>query len=264
MSWIKLRTNLADDPSVWLIADTLELDHYAVIGRLCAMWAWFDGQATAENPWVAVTTAALDKRLGCPGWCDACCAAGWLIIEEGRVGIPNFERHNGQSAKDRALTQSRQFKHRDRSGRFGSVSPSGHAPVTVPSRSCHGPVTVVSRSRNGASVTPALPDTTDGTTESRKSLQDNTLSGHAPVTLMSRSRNAPVTVDRDKSVTSPSQDRGERGERERRGEETTPPLINNSSSIPIQDQEAKEALHAAWMAKLAEAQSKASKVKEAT
>lgn len=269
MSWIKLRTNLADDPSVWLIADTLELDHYAVIGRLCAMWAWFDGQATAENPWVAVTTAALDKRLGCPGWCDACCAAGWLIIEEGRVGIPNFERHNGQSAKDRVLMQSRQFRHRDRTGRFEPSSSGGHGEtvtprhhgVTVASRSRHAHVTVASRSCHGDTVTPLQPSGTTANDENRKSLQAKELSGHGSSVTPLRTG---VTVDRDKSVTSPSQDRGERGERERRGEETTPPLINNPSSIPIQDQEAKEALHAAWMAKLAEAQSKASKVKEAT
>ena len=214
MSWIKLRTNLADDPSVWLIAETLDLDPYAVIGRLYAMWAWFDGQATADHPWVAVTTAALDRRLGCPGWCDACCAAGWLIIEDGRVGIPNFDRHNGQSAKERALAASRSSRYRDGTGRFTAG---------------HGPVTVASRSRHAPTVTQPSPASSVVTTDIRKSLQDKELSGHAPVTVPSRS-------DRDASVTQALLDRGERGERERRGEgqeSPTPPiLILSKNQIP--------------------------------
>jgi len=256
MSWIKLRTNLADDPSVWLIADTLELDHYAVIGRLCAMWAWFDGQATAENPWVSVTTAALDRRLGCPGWCDACCAAGWLIIQEGRVGIPNFERHNGQSAKDRVLMQSRQFRHRDRAGRFEPASPAGQSGVTVASRSRHAHVTVASRSCHGDTVTPLAPSATVANDENRKPLQDKELSGHGGSVTPRRTG---VTVGRDKSVTSASQDRGERGERERRGEDPDSSPIKDLSSIPNQDPDAKAALHAAWMKKLAEVQAKSAK-----
>jgi hypothetical protein len=122
MSWIKVRTNLSDDPSVWEIADALNMDAFAVIGRLHSMWAWFDGQATADDPWVYVTSTAMDRRLACAGWCAAVAAAGWLLIDGNRLGIPNFDRHNGETAKERALASKRQKKKRSRKDRDKSVT----------------------------------------------------------------------------------------------------------------------------------------------
>ena len=228
MSWIKVRTNLSDDPSVWEIADALNMDIYAVIGRLHAMWAWFDSQATADDPWVYVTSAAMDRRLSCAGWCGAVEAAGWLLIDGTRLGIPNFDRHNGQSAKDRALTQARQFKHRDRASQYAKVSTTGHAPVTLPSRSRNGGVTVMSRSSDAAVTVENAPDSI----ECHKSLHSNTLSGHAPVTLMSRSCHAPVTVPSRSTVTPPSQEeRRERREEEReKTDADAPSTLKNTLS----------------------------------
>ena len=221
MSWIKVRTNLSDDPSVWEIADALNMDAFAVIGRLHSMWAWFDGQATADDPWVYVTSTAMDRRLACAGWCAAVAAAGWLLIDGNRLGIPNFDRHNGQSAKDRALTQARQFKHRDRASQYAKVQTTGHGPVTLPSRSRNAGVTLMSRSSDAA-VT--VENTVDDT-QSHKSLHSNTLSGHAPVTVV-------ALRERDTIVTPPSQE--EREEREkRRGEKTdadAPSTLKNTLS----------------------------------
>lgn len=228
MSWIKVRTNLSDDPSVWEIADALNMDAFAVIGRLHSMWAWFDSQATSDDPWVYVTSAAMDRRLACAGWCAAVAAAGWLLIDGNRLGIPNFDRHNGQSAKERALTQARQFKHRDRASQYAKVQTSGHAPVTLPSRSRNGSVTLMSRSSDAAVTV----ENTVEDTQSHNSLHSNTLSCHAPVTLVSRSCHASVTVPSRSSVTPPSQE--EREEREkRRGEETdagAPSTLKNTLS----------------------------------
>jgi len=216
MSWIKVRTNLSDDPSVWEIADALGMDAFAVIGRLHAMWAWFDSQATADDPWVTVSAAAMDKRLSCPGWCAAVQAAKWLIIDEASssLGLPNFERHNGQSAKDRALAQSRMSKHRSRTTAqyvAEQVTPplrSRYGPVTPPLRSRYAPVTV---ERNESVTEPEHAET-----QNAKSLHSNDLPGYAPVTVPLRSRYAPVTVPLRSSVTPPFQEeRRESREEER-------------------------------------------------
>lgn len=236
MDWIKMRANLRDDPAVWTIAKTLKMDAFGVVGRLHAMWAWFDSHATADDPFVSVSPEAMDDHLRCQGWCDAVAAAGWLIIKDDRLGVPNFARHMGASAKERAMSAVRVARHRVHSANGiyrESKAATGNGHVTLAplpeSQACNANVTV------GALHA--------------KSNQDNALPCNAP------------------TVTSPLQNRYQRRvekRREEEREETIPPPINNPSSIPIQDQEAKEALHAAWMAKLAEAQSKASKVKEAT
>lgn len=222
MSWIKIRTNLHDDPAVWEIAEALQMESYAVIGRLHAMWAWFDSQATAENPWVTVSTAAMDKRLDCPGWCSAVANAGWLIIEGNRLGVPNFERHNGQSAKERALTQIRQTRHRHSHGPglYRTSQPiTPNAPITLPLRERDTSVTQALRDRY-ATVTEALHD---------KANQDKALACNAPTVTQ-------ALRERYESVTRPSQDRGERGERERRGEDTdqtpSPNQSISSNQIP--------------------------------
>lgn len=222
MSWIKVRTNLSDDPSVWEIADCLNMDAFAVIGRLHAMWSWFDAQATADDPWVTVSVAAMDKRLGCPGWCVAMQSAGWLIIDESSssLGLPNFERHNGQSAKDRALAQSRMSKHRSRTTAqyvAEQVTPplrSRYAAVTPPLRSRYAPVTVPLRSDRNESVT----ETEHAETQNAKSLHSNDLLGYAPVTV-------PLRSERNASVTPPFQEeRRESREEEREKTEVNTPL----------------------------------------
>ena len=39
---------------------------------------------------------------------------GWLIVNEAGLTLPNFERHNGKTAKARVLTAVRVAKHKDR------------------------------------------------------------------------------------------------------------------------------------------------------
>jgi hypothetical protein len=72
---------------------------------------------------LGVTLSFLDRLTNCPGFADAHVSVGWLISRNGRLSVPNFDRHNGQTAKSRALTKDR-----------------------------------VKRSRNGTSVTKALPE----------------------------------------------------------------------------------------------------------
>ena len=40
--WIKVRSNIKDDPDVVLMAGNLNIDEFAVVGRLHAVWAWLD------------------------------------------------------------------------------------------------------------------------------------------------------------------------------------------------------------------------------
>ena len=109
--WIKIRSNIKDDPDVIVIAGLLALDEYSVVGRLHAVWAWLD-QHSKDGANVRITSASLDRLAGCPGFADAMREVGWLEGADGSFTFPDFDRHNGQSAKRRASDAKRKQESR--------------------------------------------------------------------------------------------------------------------------------------------------------
>jgi hypothetical protein len=109
--WIKMRCNLDTDPAVFQMAAALEMDELAVVGRLWKVWAWAD-QHIADCNAVSVTTNVLDRITTTPGFAEAMRKVGWLEGREGALSFPHFDRHNGQTAKKRALTKNRVEKTR--------------------------------------------------------------------------------------------------------------------------------------------------------
>ena len=115
IDWIKMRVNLIDDPAVLVIANATGIDEFGVIGRLHKLWSWADQQTTDGNAPGVTNVAArawLDRYLSCTGFADALVAVGWLEIDETGMRLPNFDRHNGQSGKQRAVTAKRVRNHR--------------------------------------------------------------------------------------------------------------------------------------------------------
>jgi hypothetical protein len=109
--WIKMRCDLSDDPSVILMMSVLGLDVHSVIGRLHKLWSWAnrhlrDGYARC------VTTNWIDVHVECAGFADAMKLAGWLTVKKDMLFFPNFDRHNGKSAKNRALSADRMSRSR--------------------------------------------------------------------------------------------------------------------------------------------------------
>jgi hypothetical protein len=109
--WIKMRCNLDTDPAVFQIAAALQMDELAVVGRLWKVWAWAD-QHCADCNAVSVTRNVLDRITSTPGFADAMQKVGWLEGLDGALSFPHFDRHNGQTAKKRALTKNRVEKTR--------------------------------------------------------------------------------------------------------------------------------------------------------
>lgn len=104
--WIKMRVDLADDPAVIGMAVTLGIEEDTVVGKLHRLWAWAsrhtaDGNAPVSERWI-------DRFLDCHGFAQAMRQAGWLEFTAGGILFPNFERHNGETAKARALATRRQ------------------------------------------------------------------------------------------------------------------------------------------------------------
>jgi hypothetical protein len=112
--WIKMQINLGDKPEVIAIASRLNLDVDTVVGKLLRVWGWFD-QHTVNGNAVGVTYSFLDRVTCVAGFAEQMALVGWLEENGSTLSIPNFQRHNGKTAKNRALTNERVAKARTKS-----------------------------------------------------------------------------------------------------------------------------------------------------
>ncbi|WP_199637372.1 DnaT-like ssDNA-binding domain-containing protein [Serratia sp. PAMC26656] len=115
-SWIKVEVITPDKPEVFQLSEILNLDPDAVLGKLIRLWTWADQQTIDGNAncnAASVTRNAVDRITFVSGFADALIAVGWLADVGGVLIFPNFERHNGESSKKRALTNKRVTKLRD-------------------------------------------------------------------------------------------------------------------------------------------------------
>jgi hypothetical protein len=110
--WIKLRTELQDDPEVMRLSAMLKLDRFSVMGRLAVLWGWADKHTTDGR--APVTLELLDDLISFKGFSDAMVVVGWLEVDDKGIRFPKFARHNGESAKKRALTARRVQRHKQR------------------------------------------------------------------------------------------------------------------------------------------------------
>jgi hypothetical protein len=64
---------------------------------------------------VKVTPKQIDAICRCDNFTQQLSTVGWLIIHANsdRITVPNWERHNGKTAKERALTRDRMKRSRD-------------------------------------------------------------------------------------------------------------------------------------------------------
>lgn len=109
--WIKMRTDLAEDPAVISMAAELGIDDDSVVGKLHRIWSWADRQSRDGHA-VGVTGKWVDRYVHCDGFASVMQSVGWLVVDGSGLQFPNFERHNGKSAKQRALGTVRQQAHR--------------------------------------------------------------------------------------------------------------------------------------------------------
>jgi hypothetical protein len=112
--WIKFDCTTPDKPEVVAMATFLKIDQDAVVGKCLRLWVWANQQSVDGNA-LNVTDSFIDRLTYCPGFSLALRHVGWLDGRDSRLSIPNFDRHNGQPAKTRALTKDRVGKTRNAS-----------------------------------------------------------------------------------------------------------------------------------------------------
>ena len=126
-NWIKLEVITPDKPEIFRLAEILNIDPDAALGKVIRFWAWADQQmidGNAECNARGVTKSAIDRITFMAGFADALIQVGWLVENNGGLSLPNFERHNGKSSKKRAITNERVTKIRElkRKGNAASVT----------------------------------------------------------------------------------------------------------------------------------------------
>lgn len=109
--WLKMRHDLADDPAVIRLADVVQIEEDAVIGKLFRLWSWAD-RHTHNGHADGVGLRWVDRLARCEGFGAALVRVGWLVEENDGLSFPRFDRHCSDTAKSRALDAKRKAAER--------------------------------------------------------------------------------------------------------------------------------------------------------
>ena len=150
-SWIRMRHDLIDAPEIRRLARAAGVTKDDVYGKLFRLWSWFDRHSV--NGVVAdEEIEAVDELIGVTGFAAALVSVGWLASQEGGIVIPHWDRHNSETAKERALAAVRQERHRGKEPP-GDMSRSER---DSPAGDCHG-ASVTRLEKNREDIPPPPP-----------------------------------------------------------------------------------------------------------
>lgn len=110
--WIKVECTLPDKPEVFWLADLLTLDRDAVVGKCLRFWVWINQNMSRDGHAKGVTAVTVGHIVSHAGFGEALETVGWVRFDSAGMTIPNFDRHNSESAKHRALAAERKRKSR--------------------------------------------------------------------------------------------------------------------------------------------------------
>jgi len=109
--WLKIRNDLDEDPHVLRVQHILGIEDVdLLIGKLRRLWKHAD-QHTKDGFIPFATAEIIDRLIGLPGFANAMASVGWLVLTDSGAQIPRFDEHNSESAKSRAQTARRVFRH---------------------------------------------------------------------------------------------------------------------------------------------------------
>lgn len=131
--WIKWEHGLIDKPEVFRMSVFLHSTKEVIVCRLMKFWEWCDSNipesAIHEDGSAYVTLsprdgdnmAYIDALVGLELFAASLADAGWIRFRGGRIELPNFGRHNGETAKTRARNAKNQKRLRGKTN--GNIPP---------------------------------------------------------------------------------------------------------------------------------------------
>lgn len=112
MAWLKVETHTPDKPEIRQIARACRVSAGDAFAAWFRLWSWLDS-VTADGHLDFLLPADCDEMARLPGIGSALREVGWIEFDKGGGAIVlNWDRHNGSSAKARALTGNRVRRHR--------------------------------------------------------------------------------------------------------------------------------------------------------
>lgn len=126
MSWIKIEHDLTTSPKFVTLALRSRYAPVTVLGACVTLWMLADRHAV-DDRLKGMTLEGVDALVNLPGFAQAMVDVGWLKVHEGCLEVVDYQRHNGSTAKARALTSKRMQALRLRDG---PVTLDRHATVT--------------------------------------------------------------------------------------------------------------------------------------
>lgn len=112
--WIKFEHSTLEKPEVALFSEMLGVKVDEGVGILVRFWVWLD--RNSRNGLVTLASrSSIDTIMHCPGFSGALEAVGWVVFDDKArsMALQNFDRHNGNPAKTRALGALRASRYRN-------------------------------------------------------------------------------------------------------------------------------------------------------
>ena len=106
MSWIKVDVTTCDKVKIIHIARACGVRVNEAFGAWFRLWAWFDG-VTEDGRLDFLKPEDCDAKAGLNGIGAALADVGWIEFGERGAIIIGWDKHNGKSAKKRAMTALR-------------------------------------------------------------------------------------------------------------------------------------------------------------
>lgn len=104
MAWIKIDHTLPTKPEVFQLAKNLLITRSEVVGHLVTFWIWVD--QNSEDGTLGASEEMIDA-LTTPNFAFELIKQGWISLDNEILKIKDFEKHNSNSAKKRALGAQR-------------------------------------------------------------------------------------------------------------------------------------------------------------
>jgi DNA replication protein DnaT len=112
--WIKVEHHIHEKIEVAAIAEHTGLDPDTVVGKLCRVWAWASRNCHADGVTGVTALRVIREITGTEKFDEAMANCGWIRIKGDKIEFANFDRHNSQTAKERALATQRKWRQRSR------------------------------------------------------------------------------------------------------------------------------------------------------
>ena len=139
--WIKWGIGLCQKPEIMQMSARLLIPPTQTAGTLMLAMEWLDanvrdlsGQGDARVRLLSMPTNFLDPIVGVAGFTEAMAEVGWITHKEGILTFVNVGRHNGKSAKNRALERDRKRETRQAESPEKVRHLSGLKPDTIGTR----------------------------------------------------------------------------------------------------------------------------------